>query len=329
MDFTRANADVSRREVLKLTGGGLAAAMVGASRLRAAETPGADLRERARKNLPLGIFSGVYGGFPLDEAARRIREDGFGRVVLQFGFKDVQFDPWNPDWDALKKMTTALEKNDIRVVGLFGYHNVIGPDEAARKRNDQLTSLLINNWQRFGSPIVSTETGTFNTKSQFEEDPRNFTEEGYAAVRKAFARLVRAAEKTKAVIAIEGYWKNVIGTAERAERLFKDIDSPSLKLTMDPCNYFRNEELPKLDAGLHDLFKRVGGQTVLAHAKDVKAREDGGQDLPAAGRGVMNYPLYLRLLTQLDREMPLVIEHLAIDDVARARDYVKAQFDKI
>lgn len=322
------NTDVSRRDVLKLAGASLAAVSVCGGRSLAADA-GVDLRKRAKKNLQLGIFTGVYGSFPLDEAVKRIREDGFSCVVLQYGFKDVQFDPFNPDFDALKKMTKALEKNNLRIVGLYGYHNVIGPDEAARKRNEQLTSLLINNWPRFGSPIISTETGTFNPKSQFEEDPRNFTEEGYKAAVDAFTKLVRTAEKTKAVIAIEGYWKNLIGTVERAERLFKDIDSPALKLTMDPCNYFRNEELPKMDTVLPDMFKRIGKQTVLAHAKDVKAKEDGGQDLPAAGLGVLNYPLYLRLLAELDREMPLVIEHLAIDDIARARDYVKAQFEKI
>ena len=97
---------------------------------------------------------------------------------------------------------------------------------------------------------------------------------------------------------------------------------------MDPCNCFRKEDLPRMRPMLEDIFARVGKQTVVAHAKDVNEGPDG-TDLPAAGKGVLDYPLYLRLLAQLDRELYLVIEHLGYDDMARSRDFVLSQFDKI
>ena len=331
--------DLTRRNALRLFGASAVATAACPSLVHAAKSGGAasqqvhdvDLRNKARKNFKLGIFTAVYAHLPLAEAAQRIKEDGFSCVVLGHGyrFKDIAFDPTKPDWDVLKKITGTLEKNDLETVGLFGYYNVVNPNAELRKAGEQHMELLINNWQRFGSNVISTETGTFNTKSEWEADPKNFTVEGYKACKAALEKHVRAAEKVKAVIAIERYWKNVICSAERAERLFRDVDSPALKLTMDPCNYYRNEELPKMDVMLKDIFKRVGKQTVLAHAKDVKAMPDGGQSLPAAGRGVMNYPLYLRLLAQLDRPTPLVIEHLEFEDVARARDYVKVQMGKI
>jgi sugar phosphate isomerase/epimerase len=57
---------------------------------------------------------------------------------------------------------------------------------------------------------------------------------------------------------------------------------------------------------LQDIFQRLGNQTVLAHAKDVKAAPSADDtELPYAGQGVLDYPLYLRLLAQLDREIYL------------------------
>ena len=44
---------------------------------------------------------------------------------------------------------------------------------------------------------------------------------------------------------------------------------------------------------------------------------------------VLDYPLFLRLLAGLDKELSLVIEHVKPDDVPRARDFVRSQFDKI
>jgi sugar phosphate isomerase/epimerase len=63
----------------------------------------------------------------------------------------------------------------------------------------------------------------------------------------------------------------------------------------------------------------------VAHAKDVTVTVEH----PAAGKGVLDYPLYLRLLAQLDRELFLLLEHLDLSDVPRARAYVLSQFDKI
>lgn len=325
---------MTRRAWLKAVGAGAAVlAGPGCSLLGdgpvQAPPPKSDLKAKAIKNLKLGIMSGVYAGFPVEEAARKIKEDGFSNVVLEGRFADVGFDAAKPDWDAVKKMTTALDKQGIRVSGLFGYYNVINPVPEHRQRGEQRMECLIKNWKRFGCPIVSTETGTFNTQSEFDSHPDNYTERGYAACRDAFARLAKMAEKNGAIVAIEVYWKNVIDSIERTERLFKDVSSPALKLTMDPCNYYRKDDLAKMQPMLDDMFKRVGKQTVLAHAKDVKATAGADTDLPAAGLGVLDYPLYLRHLAELDRPLDLVIEHLAIQDVARAHDFVKSQFDKV
>jgi sugar phosphate isomerase/epimerase len=333
---------LTRRDALKVFGAGVAALSLparaadnakpssGSQRLNPVPAGSAALSTMPAGpagRLKLGIFTSVYAGLPLDEAARRIRDDGFAGVVLEYGFKDVRFDPAKPDWAALDRITKTLDRNGLQVAGLYGYYNVIDPNPAGRKAGEARMDLLIKNWKRFGSPIISTETGTFNAQNQFGEDPRNDTEEGYVACRSAFEKLARAAEKTGAIIAIEAYWRNVINSAERNERLFREVNSPSLKLTMDPCNYFRDADLPRMKPMLQDIFKRVGSSTVLAHAKDVKAAPNG-PDLPAAGLGQLDYPEYLRLLSGLHKDLFLVIEHLTLPDVPRARDYVKAQMAK-
>jgi sugar phosphate isomerase/epimerase len=167
-----------------------------------------------------------------------------------------------------------------------------------------------------------------NRTSAWAEAPENATPAAYEQCRRVIADLVEAAGKSGAVLAIEPYWRNVIDGAERAERLFRDIHSPALGLVMDPANYYRPEDLAHVDPMLEDVFKRVGRHALIAHAKDVKASADG-TDLPAAGLGVLDYPLYLRLLASLGREMFLTLEHLKLEDVPRARDYVLGQFEKI
>jgi sugar phosphate isomerase/epimerase len=285
-----------------------------------------DLRTRAKKNLKLGIFTGVYAGLPLEEAARRIAADGFHSVVLQTSFADVRFDPLAPDWDKARLMTQTLAKYKLKVAGLFGYYNVVDPDAERRKQGEQRMQVLIENWWQFGCPVISTETGTFSDKSEWEMSAENSTEKCYEECRAALAKLTQAAKRTGAIISIEAYWKNVIDSITRAQRVMKDV--PGLKLVMDPCNYFRKEDLSRMDPMLEEMFRLLDKQIVIAHAKDVKVSADG-TELPAAGKGVLDYPLFLRLLASLNREIDLIVEHLTLDDVPRSRDYVLSQFEKI
>ena len=310
-----------RRECLQAMG----AALLGAQALAA---PADELRAKAKKNLKLGIDARVYARLPLEEAARKIKADGFTAVLTDYTFADVRFNPLDPDWEAARKITDCLARQEIKIAAIFGYYNVVDPELQRRKQGEARMECFLSNWKRLGCPVISTETGTLNAKSQWLESPENAGEAAFRQCRAALERMARTAEKAGAILSIEPYWRNVIDSVERAERLFREVRSPALRLVMDPCNYFRKEDLARMQPMLAEMFRRLGDRIVVAHAKDVKASAEG-TDLPAAGKGGLDYPLYLRLLAQLDREMPLLLEHLAAADVARARDYVLAQLERI
>jgi sugar phosphate isomerase/epimerase len=286
------------------------------------------IRTKARKNFRLGISANVYGRLPLAEAAARIKADGFRSVLADYRFADVQFDPLKPDWAAAKKIVDTLQKHEITVGAIYGYYNVIDPVRQRRDQGEARMEFFLTHWKRLGCPIVSTETGTFNAESQWLDAPENETEQGYQKCRAALERWARLAEKTGAVLTLEVYWRNVIGSIDRAERLLQEVNSPALKLVMDPANYFRQEDLPRMKPMLEEMFDRLGPQIALAHAKDVKGAP-GGPQHPAAGLGQLDYPLYLRLLAELDRPIDVIFEHVKIDDVPRARDFVLGHIDKL
>jgi sugar phosphate isomerase/epimerase len=282
----------------------------------------------ARKNIKLGVHTGPYMKMPLAEAAARIKDEGFSCVLTEYAFADVGFNPLAPDWQAAEKIVRTFEQQGIEIVASFGYVNVVDPVSERRQRGEARMTCLIENWKRLGCANISTETGTFNTTSDWADAPENVTEEGYTKCRVALEQLATRAEKAGAVVSIEPYWRNVIDSVERAERLFRDVPSPGLRLVMDPCNYPRKDELPRLKPLIENLFQRLGDKIVVAHAKDVAPAAEG-TDLPAAGRGVLDYPHYLRQLAALDRPMPLILEHLVLEDVRRARDFVLAAFDRV
>jgi sugar phosphate isomerase/epimerase len=287
-----------------------------------------DHKNKARQNLKLAVLSTVYKQYPLETAARKINEDGFSGVVSDFIFSDVKFDGLSPDWGAARKITSCFERHGLKLAGIAAYYNVVDPDAERRVKGEKRIRCYLENWKRLGSPIICTGSGSFNRESEWSDSPENEKEAGYLECRSRIQDLVTIAQKTGAILAIEAYWKNVINSPLRNRRLFNEIDSPALGLVMDPCNYFRNQDLPKMRPMLEEIFRSVGKKTVLAHAKDLKGSLNG-PDLPAAGLGVLDYPLYLELLAGLDKPLYLALEHLGPEDVPRARKYVLDQFEKI
>lgn len=317
---------IPRRKWLKAAGAALLASPLLPAVAKA--QPPRELRALARQNLKLAIFGPTYSSLSLAKAVDAIGKEGFSGVLTDFRFADVKFDPLRPDWEAAKKITDTMAKGGLSIVSLHGYYNVIDPDPARRRRGRARVECLMRNWARFGCRIIATETGTRNAASEWESSPDNATEEAYLECRQELAQLAQLAEKTGAILAVEPYWKHVIDSAAKAERLFCEIDSPALRLVMDPCNYLRKEELPCQKAVLCDLFQRLGDQIVIAHAKDVRASSNG-TELPAAGCGALDYPHYLKLLADLDHPFSLVLEHVEMHDVARARNFVIDQYAKL
>lgn len=312
---------MTRRDCLKIAG----AAALGAWNISAEAS---HLKTKAKKNFRLGVFGHVYRTLPLDEATARMKSDGFRSVITNFIFPDVRFDPLKPDWEAVKKIRGSLDRQELAVAGLYGYYNVVAPDPEVRRKGRERMEFLLANWKQFGSPHVITETGTYTTKADVGDSPKNASEEGYQDLKQEVVSLVKLAETSGAIINIETSHRQVIGTIDRAERLLKDIPSPALKITLDPANFFRPQDLPNTKPMLQEMFRRLGPQIVMAHAKDVRANGDK-LEYPPAGQGLIDYPTFLGSLASLDRPMDLVLEYLKPEDVLGTVAYLRGVMDKL
>jgi len=312
---------ITRRDCLKAAG-------VAAWGAWAASAEAKHLWTKARKNFRLGIFAQVYRQLPLDEAAARIKADGFASVVTDFNFADVRFNAAQPDLAVVAQVRAALDKQGLAVAGLHGYYNMVAADPAVRGAGRRRIEFLLAHWKQFGAPHVTTETGTFTAKGEKVDSPKNTSEEGYQELKQEVAELVKLAEQSGAVLNIEVSHRNVIGTIDRAERLLREIPSPALKLTLDPANFFRATDLPHTKPMLEDMFRRLGPNVVLAHAKDVRFTGEK-LEYPPAGQGMIDYLTYLSLLAQLDRPIDLVVEYVKIDDVVPTVGYLRGVMDKL
>lgn len=290
--------------------------------------------------ISVGIFTGYYP-YTIDETIARIKNSGFSCVQLDVSFKDC---------DAMKGQLTKARANTLRdkfrdanlpVVAISGYTNLVHPDPVKRQANIDYVKGMMVRALDLGCPYVASETGTFNRDSDWVWDDENASECAYQQAAEVIYDLCKFGREVGATFIVENYINNVIGTIEQVNRLFHDLNMPNLKLICDPTNYFTGENITDVDAQLRRIFDALSDKMVIAHAKDIKLTEDTGEkhanidadashsfrgagavELPAAGLGILNYDLFVKLLARDHPNIPLIIEHLDEGDVLRAKAFV-------
>jgi sugar phosphate isomerase/epimerase len=291
-----------------------------------------------------GIFTG-YFPYGLDETATKIRALDFNTVQLDMHFKDVDVSAGQITKDKCVRIRDTFRDHNLPISCISGYTNIIHPDKDERNRRVGYLKEIISHAQYLGTPYVISETGTYNTESDWVHHPKNKTEEGFEECRKVVADLAQHAYDHGAVFLLETYVNNVVGSVEETVRMFAQVDHPGLGLLMDPTNYFETHNIDRMDAILNQVFDTLSDKIKIGHAKDVKRsgsdksekhadigdddaleshtfRGVGEIELPAPGLGSLNYDLYLKRLAQKHPNIPMIIEHLDESDVPRAKKFL-------
>lgn len=297
--------------------------------------------------ISVGIFNG-YFPYTLEESISRIKSHGFSCVQLDLCFKDMDLDWKKLDAAKCHTIRDAFRKANLPIVCISGYINLVHPDLAQRKDNIEYLKTLLKFARDLGTPYVISETGTYNRESDWVFDPKNATEEAYQEIKEIISELAAYAHSHNAVFLVENYIQNIIGSVDQVLRLFADVQSPGLGLLLDPTNYFTDRNIDDVDGELNRIFNALGDRVKIAHAKDIKRAENTGEkhasidaseahsfrgagavELPAPGLGILNYDLYLKRLSDLYPNIPIIIEHLDEADVPRAKRFLDDKLLKL
>lgn len=294
--------------------------------------------------IQVGIFSG-YFPYELETTAKTIRNLGFNTVQLDLHFKDMDLSAGQITDSKAALVRDTFRDHDLPICAISAYTNIVHPDLDERKRRVDYLKEILRNARKFGTPYVISESGTFNTESDWVHHEKNKTEEGYQTCLEVMEDLAQTAYDHGSVFLLETYVNNVIGSLEETQRVFKDLNHPGIELLMDPTNYFETHNIDNQQQVLGDVFGSLGDRVKVAHAKDVKRsgsdksekhadigdadaleshtfRGVGEIELPAAGLGELDYDFYVQQLSKLSPNVPLIIEHLDEADVPRAKRFV-------
>ena len=143
----------------------------------------------------------------------------------------------------------------------------------------------------------------------------------------ASTKALTTADKHDITLGIEPETANVIDSARKARRILDELKSPRLKIILDPANLFRRGDLPRMREVLDEAFDLLGGDIVLAHAKELGG--DGQAGHRGLGTGVLDWEHYLSLLQRARFTGPIIMHGFAEKEAEASTAFVRSALEKV
>lgn len=215
----------------------------------------------------------------------------------------------------------------IRIGSVQGTFNMCHPDPEHRHLGLRRLRVLAEACPEMGTSMIHICTGTRNRNSMWRPHPDNNSPESWRVMASCVGEATEIARKARVVLAFEPEVNNVVDSARKARQLLDETGSPHLKVTIDAANLFHTGELPRMTEILEEAFALVGKDIVLAHAKDLDHDGDAGHK--AAGEGVLDYDLYLRLLRANRFNGPLLLHGLTREQVPGCVAFLRTKLARL
>jgi sugar phosphate isomerase/epimerase len=271
----------------------------------------------------IGIFAKTFSRPSLKGVFEALA--GHGLRETQFNMSVAGLSPM-PDEIAptlADRVREAAAERQIDLVAVSGTFNMIHPDAEVRRDGLRRLGALASACDRLWTSTITLCTGTRDPEDMWRRHPDNARPEAWRDLLATMHEALETAEEHGLTLAFEPEIGNVVDSAEKGRRLLDEMLSPRLKVVMDAANLFDAGDparrLSRQEEILDEAFGFLGGDLLLAHAKDVK----GSGEVVAAGKGALDYGLYLKHLSEAGYGGPVVVHGLAEEEVESSLAFLR------
>lgn len=255
----------------------------------------------------------------LETWAAAARQAGYGAVCPPFG----------PEADEAKiaAFQAACRKYDLVIAEVGAWSNPISPEENVRREAIARCCRGLEFADRVGALCCVNIAGARGEQWDGPH-PDNLSDATFDLIVETVRQILDTVQPARAFYTLETMPWVFPDSPESYLRLIQAIDRERFGVHFDPVNlincperYFRNGDF------LRHCFALLGPHIQCCHGKDItlSGRLTVHLDEVGPGKGALDYGVYLRELSRLDPEVPLMLEHLSTaDEYAEAIAQVQA-----
>ncbi len=256
---------------------------------------------------------------------------GLARRMAGLGFRGLSL-PFDPRWtdEQLIAIRAALDRQGAEVVGLACECNFLTPLEEANRSNFVFLGRALAAGAILNCDHVVTHAGSRHPDptQPLAPHPDNWADSTWdLLVRRAWA-LLDETEDVGVRLCFEPHPATTLNTLDSLASLMADVATVRVRVALDPAAILSPEAASEPKRALAEIFSTLADAIAVARATDVRLVQIGDEPLtePAPlGEGVLDYGTYLKLISALDLDTPLIVP-LQDSDAAyrKAHDFLAA-----
>ncbi len=246
----------------------------------------------------------------------------WAKTMVDLGLKSVVFPlDSTASEELVDAYVKAAKENDLTIAEVGIWRNAISLDDAERKRNFEYSVNQLILADKIGAKCCVNVAGSLGKvwDGGYQE---NFSKAAWDKTVKMAQELIDEVKPKNTFFTLESMpWMVPTGPKEYMN-LIEDVARDEFAAHLDIINMINSAEKYFFrDEFLIETFEIMGKSIKSCHLKDIKLLDGYTFMLKecACGEGDFNLELYASLASKTDKDMPMIIEHLATND-----DYIKS-----
>ena len=232
------------------------------------------------------------------------------------------------DGDRIKAIRQAFAAENVAIAEVGAWRNMLDPDPQKRADNLKYVTERLALAEAVAARCCVDIAGSFNPTVWYGPDMKNLSDEFFDATVENCRKVIDAVKPAQTTFSIEMMGWNLPDGPDEYLRLIKAVDRKAFAVHMDVCNginsprrFYRNAEF------IRECFAKLGKWTVSCHAKDLAFIPEMNVHFKEVvpGTGQVDYETYLRELSKLPVDAPLMLEHLqTAEEYDQGREYIRS-----
>jgi sugar phosphate isomerase/epimerase len=271
--------------------------------------------------MDFGIFAKIFVRPSLGEVLGAVVDRGLRYVQFNLSSAGLPTLPAELPDTRCKAIREEFEKRGLTMTAISGTFNIIHPDPRARAQGLERLRVVARASKVLGTDLITLSTGTRNTEDLWSGHPENDSTAAWQDMLASMEQIARVGEDFGVRFAFEPEQANVVNSARKARELLDTLKSRCVGVLIDPANLLNLENMHISREVLSEALALVGGEIMLAHAKDISATGLLGN--MALGKGVLDFEHYFRLLKSAGYKLPVIAHGFSEAEVAESFDYLQ------
>lgn len=217
------------------------------------------------------------------------------------------------DSKLLNEINRAFAAENVLIAEVGAWKNLLDPDPVKRRENLEYVTHRCALADAVGALCCVDIAGSYNPSIWYGPDPRNLSREFFDATVENCRHILDAVKPTRTRYTVEMMGWNLPDGPDAYLELIRAVDRKAFAVHLDVCNgincpqrFYQNADF------IRECFRKLGPSIVSCHAKDLRWEIEMNVHFEEVvpGRGQVDYRTYLSQLSELGRNVPLMLEHL-------------------